>query len=230
MLTEFAVIFEGRQGSSKWHMSRLKLSCHSNNLIKAPLLGALTCIPTVGKMSFIMGLNSVKSQSTADLQKSKIANLRNSQRSTNMNTVTTGCEKFGFCPHHLPFPEITTSLPGLWFASYQWFLFLPHHISDQGIRCGFSYLLLPLHEASPSHLLTFFFSQLSHRAPTLPTHHNTAAGCAPLLVSTILKALPSSVHLSSRIPTKGSQMNIWILRKKQLPLSRATSIQYSSLL
>jgi len=57
-----------------------------------------------------MGLNSVTSQSTADLQKSEIANLRNSQRSTNTNTTSNGCKKFGFCPHHLPFPEATTSI------------------------------------------------------------------------------------------------------------------------
>lgn len=50
-------------------MCCLELSCHSNNLIKSSLMGVLTCIPTVGKMSFIMGLNSVKSQSTVDLQK-----------------------------------------------------------------------------------------------------------------------------------------------------------------
>lgn len=85
----------------------LELSCHSNNLIKSSLLGALTCIPTVGKMSFIMGLNSVKSQSTGDLQKSEIANLRNLLRST--NTISNGCEKLGFCPH-LPFPITTTSI------------------------------------------------------------------------------------------------------------------------
>lgn len=64
--------FEGREGILKWHMCCLKLSCHSNNLIKAPLLGVLTCIPTVEKMSFIMRLNSVKSQSTVDSRKVKL--------------------------------------------------------------------------------------------------------------------------------------------------------------
>lgn len=212
MLTEFAVIFEGRQGSSKWHMCRLKLSCHSNNLIKAPLLGVLTCIPTVGKMSFIMGFNSVKSQSTVDLQKSKSANLRNSQRSTNMNTVSTGCEKSGFCFRHLPFPEITTSI--VVFQAYNlqvirdslFFLIT----SNQGTRWGFSYLLLPPLKASPSHQFTDFFS--NSLTELLPYQLTTTLQLDVLHSSTILKALPSRVHLSSRIPTKGFQMNIWILR------------------
>ena len=153
-------------------MCRLKLSCHSNNLIKALLLGALTCIPTVGKMSFIMGLNSVKSQSTVDLQKSEIANLRNSQRSTNMNTVSNGCKKFGFCPRHLPFPETTTSISvlGLWFASYWRFLFPPHHPSRaQDVAPLFFYYPhiqgITISSADPN------FLRLSHWAPAPATYN-----------------------------------------------------------
>lgn len=210
----------------KWHVCRLKLSCHSNNLIKAPLLGALTCIPTVGKMSFIMGLNSVKSQSTVDLQKSEIANLRNSQRSTNMNTIPNGCEKFGFCLCHLPFPETTTSISV--FQAYNFQV-----IGDSSFP-----LITPLTRAQDVALL-FLFYYPYRQGITISSAHpnflqlsqpttNTAAGSAPFPYSAILKAL-FGVHPSPKNSHKtGIQMNISILRKKQLPMSRAASIRYLS--
>lgn len=154
-------------------MCHLKLSCHSNNLIKAPLLGALTCIPTVGRMSFIMGLNSLKSQSTVDSQKSEIANLRNSQRSMNMNTISNGSEKCGFCPHHLPFPEKHHqyfSLLGPWFASSWQFLFPPHHPSNHGFRC--SSFITPTYRATASDLFNPIFSSSHTKVlpQQVPTH------------------------------------------------------------
>lgn len=159
------------EGILKWHVCCLKLICHSNSLIKATLLGVLTCILTIGKMPFIIELNSVKSQSTVDLPKGETVNLRNHKGARTLYQTPVKNLAFTLVIFHSLKPPPDFSLLGIWFASYWQFLFSlwPPLTSAQDaalLICYYPYKQgVTMSPAHPD------FLQVLHWAPTAAIHN-----------------------------------------------------------